>query len=260
MSNMSGMSGLIRGPLSGPLDGPLIVALDVDTANECLRLAELLKGRAHAFKVGPRLCMRYGAELIGQLSKIAPVFVDNKYLDIPSTMEAAVRATFEAGATLTTVHAWAGPEALSRLAKTESELARQRPFRLLVVTLLTSFSRETLPPGVEVSSMEDGVFALGSSALQSGLRGLVCSPREASRLRSLSPDAYLVTPGVRLSTDAASDQKRIETPEQAILNGASAIVVGRPIIEAKNPVEAADRILASIAKATRHGTRKSELK
>ncbi|MEK7358404.1 MAG: orotidine-5'-phosphate decarboxylase [Bdellovibrionota bacterium] len=239
------------GLLGGLLEGPLIVALDVDTAEDCLRLARLLKGRAHAYKMGPRLCMRYGAELVKQVAAIAPVFVDNKYLDIPSTMEAAIRATHDAGATLATIHTWSGPEALTRLAKVEAELSSKRPFKLLAVTLLTSFSKDNLPPTIEVKSFDQNVSALADSALKCGLTGLVCSPHEVSNLRSKSKTAFLVTPGIRLATDAAGDQKRIETPAAALKKGASALVVGRPIVEAQDPVEAAERVLSSIAEAKR---------
>lgn len=228
------------------LKNPLIIALDVDSAEECFRLSELLGPHAGAFKVGPRLCMRYGAELVTKLSKHAPVFVDNKYLDIPSTMDAALRATFEAGATLATIHAGAGSEALSLLAKTESELAAKRPFKVLAVTILTSFTEQTLPPTMIKQSVAASVESLAKLTLSSGLTGLVCSPHEVSALRALDPKAYLVTPGVRLPTDDVGDQKRIETPEQAMRKGSSALVVGRPIIAAKDPVEASERVLASI--------------
>lgn len=232
------------------LKNPLIIALDVDSAEECFRLSELLSAYAGAFKVGPRLCMRYGASLVEKLSKQAPVFVDNKYLDIPSTMDAALRATFEAGATLATVHASAGSEALSLLAKTERELSAKRPFKVLAVTVLTSFTEETLPPTNIKEPIAKSVEALAKLTLESGLSGLVCSPHEVSSLRAMSDSAYLVTPGVRLPSDDVGDQKRIETPEQAMLKGSSALVVGRPIIAAKNPAEAAERILASISSAS----------
>lgn len=228
------------------LKNPLIIALDVDSAEECFRLSELLGPYAGAFKVGPRLCMRYGSDLVTKLSKQAPVFVDNKYLDIPSTMEAALRATFEAGATLATVHAWAGKEALATLAKTEQELAKKRPFKVLAVTILTSFTEDTLPPTSVKQPIAASVEALAKLTLESGLSGLVCSPHEVQSLRALNKNAFLVTPGVRLPTDDVGDQKRIETPEQAMKKGSSALVVGRPIIAVKDPVEAAERVLASI--------------
>lgn len=228
------------------LKNPLIAALDVDSAEQCFRLADLLQGKVGAYKVGPRLLVRYGADLVARLSRSAPVFVDNKYLDIPNTMETAVRATFEAGATLATVHAWAGPEALQRLAKTEEELNRKRPFKILAVTVLTSFSQETLPPSLRQQSIASQVDELAAMTLSCGLSGLVCSPQEVAALRSKSDKAFLVTPGVRMPNDAKGDQKRVETPAEAIRLGASALVVGRPICEATDPVQATELILESL--------------
>jgi orotidine-5'-phosphate decarboxylase len=224
---------------------PLIVALDVDRAEDCLDLAALLKGRVGAFKIGPRLTMRYGADLALKLAKFGHVFIDNKYLDIPNTMETAIRATFESGATLATVHAWAGREALERLAIVEAELNKQRPFKILAVTILTSFSQETLPPAVAMVPIQNQVADLATLVLNAGLSGLVCSPHELEVLRPKS-SAFLVTPGVRLPSDEAGDQKRIETPAMAIRKGASALVVGRPICNAADPVAATEAVLASI--------------
>jgi orotidine-5'-phosphate decarboxylase len=197
-------------------------------------------------KVGPRLAVRYGADLISKLSETTPVFVDNKYLDIPNTMDTAIRATFEAGATLATVHAWAGLEALSRLAKVEAELKQIRPFKILAVTVLTSFSQETLPPALRSQSIAEQVDQLAQLTFDCGLSGVVCSPHEVASLRARSNGAFLVTPGVRLPSDDLGDQKRVETPAEAIRRGASALVVGRPIVEAKDPVAAAERFLSSV--------------
>jgi orotidine-5'-phosphate decarboxylase len=232
------------------LKNNLIVALDVDSAEEALQLAQALKGRVGAFKVGPRLCMRYGADLVKKLAEQAPVFVDNKYLDIPSTVDAAIRATFEAGATLATVHAWNGKETLGKLAQTERELNAKRPFKILAVTILTSFTPETLPPGTN-TDIATSVGALAKLTIDCGLTGLVCSPHEVAELRAHHSDAYLVTPGVRLPEDDKGDQKRIETPADAIRKGSSALVVGRPIIAAKDPIAAADRVIASINEGLR---------
>lgn len=235
--------------MSFELKNQLIIALDVDSSDDCFRLANELREQAGAFKVGPRLCMRYGAGLVANLAEIAPVFVDNKYLDIPSTVDAAVRASFEAGATLATVHAWNGAETLKLLAQTERELNKIRPFKILAVTILTSFTDETLPPGfakAPAQSIEQSVEALAKLTIDSKLDGLVCSPREVSKLRALHPGAFLVTPGVRLPTDDIGDQKRVETPAQAIRLGSSALVVGRPIIAADSPADAARKVIASI--------------
>lgn len=227
------------------LENPIMVALDVDSAERCLELARALAGKVGSFKIGPRLSVRYGASLVKSLAETAPVFLDNKYLDIPSTMEGAVRASFDAGATFCTIHTWSGGEAMSKLAKIEKELSARRPFKLLAVTVLTSFSEETLPPTMREFALGRQVSELADLALASGITGLVCSPQELSELRSRHPRAFLVSPGVRLPTDAIGDQKRVETPEAAMRAGASAIVVGRPIIEAADPVAAAERILAS---------------
>lgn len=231
--------------MSFALRNNLIVALDVDTAEEAVRLATLLKDRAGALKVGPRLCMRYGSDFVKKLADQAPVFVDNKYLDIPTTVDAAVKATFEAGATLATVHAWNGRETLAKLAQTEKELNAKRPFKILAVTILTSFSPETLPPGFS-TDIAASVDSLAKLTIDCGLTGLVCSPHEVATLRSKHANSYLVTPGVRLPDDEKGDQKRVETPAEAIRKGSSALVVGRPIIAAKDPVEAADRVIVSI--------------
>lgn len=228
------------------LKNPIIAALDVDSAEACFRLAGLLQGRVGAFKVGPRLIVRYGSELIERLSRSVPVFVDNKYLDIPNTMESAIRATFEAGAALATVHAWAGPEALKRLAQVEAELDRKRPFKILVVTVLTSFSQETLPPSLRSQNIASQVTELAEMSLNAGLTGLVCSPQEVAALRRASTHAFLVTPGVRMPHDAKGDQKRVETPAEAMRLGASALVIGRPICEAADPVAATELILESL--------------
>jgi orotidine-5'-phosphate decarboxylase len=230
------------------LKNPIIAALDVDSAERSFVLAEKLRHHVGAFKVGPRLIVRHGAELVSRLSRYAPVFVDNKYLDIPNTMESAIRASFEAGATLATVHAWAGPEALTRLSKVETELNRERPFKILVVTVLTSFAQETMPPGMRERPIANQVTDLARMAFQCGLTGIVCSPQEVSALRQESSSAFLVTPGVRLPTDRLGDQKRVETPDVALRLGASALVVGRPIVDDPDPVAAAERFLEFIKK------------
>lgn len=231
------------------LQKPLFVALDVDTDIEALRIAGAAGPFVGGFKVGPRLGMRYGAPLIQKLAALGQVFVDNKYFDIPSTMEAAVRASFEAGASFVTIHAQCGREALAQLAKVEWELAQKRPFRILAVTILTSFTADTLPPNSNHKPIADQVLELTQLVLGSGLTGIVCSPEEVSLLRDKFPGAYLVTPGIRLPTDERGDQKRVAGPREALQAGASALVVGRPICEATNIEVAAKRFYDEVQKA-----------
>ena len=237
------------GPDAGLVRNPLIVALDVDSREACLRLARALASRAGAFKLGPRLLVREGQAIVREISAFAPVFVDNKYLDIPNTMESAIRATFDAGATLATVHAWAGREALTRLAGVEAELSSRRPFRILAVTILTSFDQLGLPPPLQNYPIDGQVIGLADLAVESGLSGIVCSPLEAANLRARHPRAFLVTPGVRAESLALAendDQKRAMGPRQALQAGASALVVGRPIVEAHDPVAVAESFLRAI--------------
>lgn len=212
----------------------VFLALDVDDAAEAEAIAASLSQTGLGFKLGPRLMMRDGEKLVRSIAKHGAVFVDCKHLDIPSTMEAAVRTAFDCGAQYTTIHAMAGPAALAKMAKLEAELNRERRFRILTVTVLTSFASETLPYGLRGSNIGDLVEGFAKEASDVGLKSFVCSPHEAPRLKKLIPDAFLVTPGIRPAGSAQQDQVRIETPALAAKAGASALVVGRPILEAKD--------------------------
>jgi orotidine-5'-phosphate decarboxylase len=201
------------------------------------------------FKVGPRLCLRYGEKLLKEVARHGSMFVDCKFFDIPSTMEAAVRASFEQGASFCTIHAQAGGEALTRLSEVEKELNSIRPFRLLAVTVLTSFRQDTLPAVSRAMPIAEQTISLAELALGCGLSGLVCSTEEVESLRQRFPQAFLVTPGVRLSHEDRGDQKRVSDPVTALRRGASALVVGRPIYESLEPALAAKTYYEEIQKA-----------
>lgn len=235
-------------PASQPwVRNPLIVSLDLDDPQGAVSMAKALSSRAGAFKVGPRLVLRGGAGLVSEISRYAPVFVDQKFFDIPSTMEAAIEAAFEAGASLATVHALAGREALERLYQLEKRLSARRPFKVLAVTLLTSFSQDSLPLRVMMERPpSDWVNELGDLAHDCGLSGFVCSGQEVSNLRARFESCFLVTPGIRLPGDGKNDQSRTMEPQEAMKLGSSALVVGRPIIGATDPVQAADRFLSHL--------------
>lgn len=228
-----------------PLDKPIFAALDTDDIAKAEVLVKELKNYVGGFKVGPRLVLRAGAEWVKKISSQAPLFFDFKFYDIPTTMVAAVKSAQEMGAQFVTVHASSGSEALKNLAELESEIAKKDPFRVLAVTILTSFNEKTLPP-TQTSSIPQQVTDLAKATLQSGLLGLVCSPHEIELVRPLSKDLYIVTPGVRSSTDAKGDQQRVATAAEALKKGASALVIGRPIIEAADPAQAAEEILKSL--------------
>lgn len=223
------------------LQNPIFLALDVDDLAQVRHLAKSTAPYVGGFKVGPRLCLRYGPALIGELAQLRPVFVDNKYFDIPNTMASAVQATFEAGASFTTVHAQAGEEALTRLAALEGELNKTRPFKILAVTILTSFAQSGLPVVSQKMPIPQQVEALGDLTVQSGLSGLVCSAEEVAALRQRLPNTFLVVPGIRLPGQERGDQNRVADPAHALRVGASALVVGRPIVEAADPARMAEQ-------------------
>lgn len=233
-----------RNLAASPMRNPIILALDVDTRDQALKIADELSDVVGGFKLGPRLCLRYGMEFVKEIVQRGPVFLDNKHFDIPSTMEAAVRASYDAGASLVTVHALSGAEALKKMAEVEKELSKQRPFRILAVTILTSWDQQSLPGNLKQQPIAQHVTDLATLVRESGLNSVVCSPHELDLLQNRG--LYLVTPGIRTSMQASGDQKRTMGPAEALQHGASALVVGRPILEAKNIKEAATEFVMAV--------------
>lgn len=227
-----------------PMRNPIILALDVDTKDQALRIADDLAEIVGGFKLGPRLCLRYGMDFVQEIAQRGPIFLDNKHFDIPSTMEAAVRASFDAGASLVTVHALSGSEALKRMADVEKELSQKRPFKILAVTILTSWDQNSLPVNMKPQPISHHVTDLAALVKDSGLSSVVCSPHELDLLQN--QDLYLVTPGIRFSMQDSGDQKRIMGPKEALRKGASALVVGRPILEAKDIKETATDFVMAV--------------
>lgn len=227
-----------------PMKNPVILALDVDTRDQALKFADELAETVGGFKLGPRLCLRYGMEFIKEVAQRGPIFLDNKHFDIPSTMEAAVRASFEAGASLVTVHALSGSEALRKMAEVEKELNQKRPFKILAVTILTSWDQNSLPMNMKEEPISKHVTDLADLVKDSGLSSIVCSPHELDLLQNR--DLYLVTPGIRFNMQDSGDQKRIMGPKEALRKGASVLVVGRPILEAKNIKETATDFVMAV--------------
>lgn len=227
-----------------PMRNPIILALDVDTRDQALKIADSLSEIVGGFKLGPRLCLRYGMDFVKEVASRGPIFLDNKHFDIPSTMESAVRASFEAGASLVTVHALSGQEALTRMAEVEKELRQKRPFKILAVTILTSWDQNSLPVNMKAQPISQHVIDLAGLVKTSGLSSVVCSPHELDLLQS--QDLYLVTPGIRFSMQDSGDQKRIMGPKEALRKGASALVVGRPILEAKDIKETATDFVMAV--------------
>ncbi len=227
---------------SAPFRNPLVVALDVDSSEQALKLVDELGDIVGGFKIGPRLCLREGMGLAQKISAQAPVFLDNKHFDIPSTMEAAIKASFDCGASAVTVHALAGLEALKKMADLEKELNTKRDFRILAVTILTSW--KSLPPSMKALDIAEHVKIMITQIQESGLRSLVCSAEELALAKGSG--LFCLTPGIRFPEDSKDDQSRVSDPRSALAQGSSALVVGRPIIQAQNPRIAALKFLESL--------------
>lgn len=230
-----------------PCDTPVIVALDFPEASSAIALAEQLDPAKCRLKVGKELFTCSGPAVIDQLHQRGfEVFLDLKFHDIPNTTASAVRAAAELGVWMVNVHASGGRRMMQACAETLH--ARQGHIPLLIaVTVLTSLEQEDLQEvGVDIEPMVQ-VQRLGRLAQDCGLDGLVCSARESRALRAaLGDELLLVTPGIRPAESSADDQKRIVTPVQAMTNGSSYLVIGRPITRAAAPALALETILAEL--------------
>ncbi|MCH2533604.1 MAG: orotidine-5'-phosphate decarboxylase [Bdellovibrionales bacterium] len=224
----------------------IFLALDVDSQQRAEELIHQTSNWVGGYKVGPRLLFSAGTEWVKSISNKHRVFLDLKFYDIPNTMLSSIRSSFELGVEFVTIHALAGPEALKQIKELEDELSKKRAFKVLAVTILTSYSEDTLPAVLKTSGVEKSVEALAGEVFKSGLRGIVCSGVEVKNLKTVYPDLYCVTPGVRLSNSSNSDQKRVVTPRQALDSGSDMLVVGRPIYEADDAEAAARQIFESV--------------
>lgn len=238
-----------------PVKERIIVALDTDTTESALSTVRVLAGEVGMFKVGMELFPRGGPGLVRRIrSEGADVFLDLKFHDIPNTVAGAVRSAAAMGVRFTTVHASGGRQMLASAA----EAARGTGTRILAVTVLTSLDDADLSEIGFSLSPADMVLRLAAMAMEEGVGGYVCSAREAPAVRDLvGSEAVLVTPGVRLPDHASQDQKRVVTPFDAMRNGADYIVVGRPITQAADPVEAARRFAAEMRKGREAASREA---
>ncbi|MEA2446195.1 MAG: orotidine-5-phosphate decarboxylase [Thermoleophilales bacterium] len=227
----------------------LIVALDVKTAPEAQRLVDMLRGIVGMFKIGSQLFTATGPTFVREIVNSGEqVFLDLKFHDIPNTVAAAGVEATRLGISIFNVHAAGGSEMMRRTAGAVSESADSegliRP-SIIAVTVLTSADQETLTEVGWTTSPESVVRNLSLLAETAGLDGVVASPREVGIVRSAVKKAgfIVVTPGVRPVGAALGDQSRVTTPREAIDAGADYLVVGRPIIEAPDPVSAALQIV-----------------
>jgi orotidine-5'-phosphate decarboxylase len=252
--------GALRTPELDPLEEArqslrkrLIVALDVPDAAAAMQLVNGLERTCQWFKVGMELFTAAGPQVIEPLvAREHSVFLDLKFCDIPNTVAGAVRSAAALGVRMITVHASGGPAMLEAAQNALADF--KNPPQLLAVTVLTSIDQAQATAIGWDRSPAQQVELLAKIGLQAGIRGFVCSPQEVSALRALTgPDGVLVIPGIRpagaQTRNSIDDQKRVATPAEALRQGASYIVVGRPITQAPDPAEAAEAILEEMAGA-----------
>ena len=224
----------------------LIIALDVPSADAARRIIETLGDDGVFYKIGYQLMPIGGIDLAKELVAAGKkVFLDFKFHDIGATVERGVKSATELGADLLTVHA--EPDVL---AGAVAGRGNDPKLNILGVTVLTSLDQAALAKSGIETPLSDLVIKRAGFAAEAGADGVVASAREAAAIREKYGDQLkIVTPGVRPKGASADDQKRIVTPAEAISAGADYLVVGRPIIAAENPADAARTITAEIANA-----------
>jgi orotidine-5'-phosphate decarboxylase len=227
----------------------LIVALDVPDAASAAALISRLEGTCQWFKVGLELFVAAGPAILEPLlNRGHSVFLDLKFHDIPNTVAGAVRSAAALGVQMMTLHASGGPAMLAAAHAALHDLPN--PPQLLAVTVLTSMDQSQITSIGIPDTPAFQVERLARLGLDAGIRGFVCSPQESARLRALTgPEGILVVPGIRPTGSDTADQKRIATPAEALRNGASYLVVGRPITQAADPAFAAAAIQAEMSTA-----------
>jgi orotidine-5'-phosphate decarboxylase len=244
----------------------LIVALDVASEEEALAAVRALKKSTRFFKVGFELFSSCGPSVIAKIRKAGcEIFLDLKFHDIPNTVARAARSVTRLGVYMFNVHASGGLDMMKAAAVAcaeEAKAVKKAKPKILAVTVLTSMDENALKKTGIDDNISSQVARLAKLAKDAGLDGVVASPQEASLIReAMGKEFIIVTPGVRPAFAAADDpsagsgsvpslsrddQKRVATPKEAIAAGADFIVVGRPILEADDPVKAAQDIIREI--------------
>jgi orotidine-5'-phosphate decarboxylase len=241
----------------GKMRERLIVALDVENLRRAREIVDLLKNYCGFFKVGSRLFTGCGHDVIHLIQdKGGKVFLDLKYHDIPTIVALAGEEAVKLGIAAFTVHTMGGKEMMEkvvqRVVSTSLRYGIQRPL-IFGVTILTSLDQATLRDELGIKPpLVAQVKALARLAKASGLDGVITSPDDIEAVRDVcGKDFYIVTPGIRPKGTEKEDQKRTNTPGFAIKMGADYIVVGRPIIQAKDPLKVTLKILEEMEGASR---------
>jgi orotidine-5'-phosphate decarboxylase len=223
---------------------PVFVAIDTPDLARAIALAEAVRQDAGGVKLGLEFFAAQGPEGVRRIASFGlPVFLDLKLHDIPNTVAKAVEALAPLAPAILTVHA-AGGSAMLQAAKHAAPPAT----KVVAVTVLTSLDATDLAAAGVAGSPEQQVERLAALARAAGVDGIVCSGAEVRAASAAWPEGFFVVPGVRPAGGDAGDQKRVVTPAQAIEDGASVLVIGRPVTAADDPAEALGSICASLKK------------
>jgi orotidine-5'-phosphate decarboxylase len=222
---------------------PIFVAIDTSDLERAIALAEAVKAHAGGMKLGLEFFSAQGPEGVKRIAAVGlPIFLDLKLHDIPNTVAKAVEALAPIEPAILTVHA-SGGRAMLQAAKA----AAPSQTKVVAVTVLTSLDESDLSEAGVQGSAAEQVERLARLARNSGVDGIVCSGAEVAQARAAWPDGFFVVPGVRPEGGEVGDQKRVVTPAKALLDGASVLVIGRPITGADDPARAIMDIAASLA-------------
>jgi len=218
----------------------LMVALDLPGAGEALAMRDLLGESVGWLKVGLRLFVAEGPDLVRELTRTHRIFLDMKFHDIPNTVAEAVESAGNLGVQMVNVHAAGGPDMLTRAADAATAFP---DMKLIAVTVLTS---DPMPP----DEAKKVALERALRAQDAGLAGIVCSVHEVEAIKArCGHDFITVTPGIRWGDQDVQDQKRISDPGYAIEAGSDYLVVGRPILQAASPTDAAAEAIAMMSAA-----------
>ena len=225
------------------MSNPVYLALDVPQLDAARALAEKVKGHVGGLKLGLEFFCAHGAHGVHDIAHASglPIFLDLKFHDIPNTVAGAMQAIHVLEPAIVTVHASGG-----RAMMEDAKAAASENCKVVAVTMLTSLDeRDMMRTGIE-GTPHDHVMRLAELAEASGLDGIVCSGQEVGAVHKQWKHGFFVVPGLRPAGSAVGDQKRVVTPRQARDDGASVLVIGRPISRADDPAQAARDIEATL--------------
>jgi orotidine-5'-phosphate decarboxylase len=221
---------------------PIFVAIDTPDLARARDIAKAVRASAGGLKLGLEFFSANGPAGVSEIAEFGlPIFLDLKLHDIPNTVAKAVQALGPLEPAILTVHA-AGGQAMLENAKA----AAPAKTKVVAVTVLTSLDERDLAAAGVKGSAADQVARLAELARKAGLDGIVCSGEEVGAARKAWPDGFFVVPGVRPASGGAADQKRVVTPKAALQDGASILVIGRPITQADDPAAAIRAIAATL--------------